>query len=219
MLATWWQGDPLPELTPLEGLVVLPADSAAAFAPFDIAVTEAARRMAGGHRPYIASLRGEPAAYGWVATLAADIGELALAFDIPADERYLWDFKTRPEFRGYGIYPRLLNAIIRAESRAARRLWILASPENTPSNVGIARAGFRDAGTVSFMVDGGPALGTKGAGTRALAAAAFLDISLTSKPTRPCWACEAGIGCGCTRAGGACTCGIAIPSQQAESAA
>jgi GNAT superfamily N-acetyltransferase len=213
MLATWWRNDPLPELRPLDGLDIQSAGEPIAFANFDIPVTEAARRITDGHRPYIASYRGQPAAYGWVATLAADIGELDLAFEVPSNERYLWDFKTRPEFRGLGIYPRLLNAIIRQESRTADRLWILASPENTSSNTGIARAGFRDAGTVRFTEKGTPALGLRGAGTRALAAAAFLGVALNAKPARPCWACEAGIGCGCTRSGGPCTCGIPLESR------
>jgi len=206
MLATWWAGDPLPQLPRLDGLEVGSTDSPAVFADFDIPVTEAARRMAEGHRAYVAWFRGQPAAYGWVATLAADIGEIGVAFAIPANERYLWDFKTRPEFRGLGIYPRLLNSIIRSEAATAERLWILAAPENTASNKGIAKAGFRGTGTVSFTIDGKPALGTKEGAGRALAAAAFLGVAASAKPARPCWACEAGLGCGCTRAGGPCTC-------------
>ena len=66
MLATWWQGDPIPELSRLNGLEVRVVESAWVFAAFDIPVAEAARRMAEGHRAYVASYRREPAAYGWV---------------------------------------------------------------------------------------------------------------------------------------------------------
>lgn len=79
-------------------------------------------RLAGGHRPYVASLDGAPAAYGWVAGTGATIGELGVTFVLPAGDRYLWDFATLPAWRGRGIYPQLLRAIIAAESATGARL-------------------------------------------------------------------------------------------------
>ena len=82
------------------------------------------RRFDAGHRAYVALWDGEPAAWGWVATTAAEIGELESSFAIPRGERYLWNFVTFPSHRGLGIYPRLLDAIVRLESAEAGRFWI-----------------------------------------------------------------------------------------------
>jgi GNAT superfamily N-acetyltransferase len=77
---------------------------------------ELSRRLQSGHRAYVAWYDGVPAAFGWVATEAAEIGELHASFRIEAGERYLWNFVTLPSHRGLGIYPRLLDAIVRAVS-------------------------------------------------------------------------------------------------------
>lgn len=37
-------------------------------------------------------------------------------FAVPQADRYLWNFVTLPTYRGRGIYPRLLDAIVDAES-------------------------------------------------------------------------------------------------------
>jgi AraC-like DNA-binding protein/GNAT superfamily N-acetyltransferase len=115
---------------------------------------EMARRLAGGHRAYVASRDGAPAAWGWVATRSADIGELGSAFEVPAGERYLWNFVTLPAHRGQGIYPRLLEAIVRAESREAERFWIAYAPENHASGAGIRKAGFVALAELSFDAAG-----------------------------------------------------------------
>jgi GNAT superfamily N-acetyltransferase len=90
-------------------------------------------RFAAGHRAYVARMGDEYAAWGWVATREAKIGELGLSFSVPEGERYLWNFVTRPAFRGRGIYPRLLQEIVRQESRTADRFWIVYAPENHAS--------------------------------------------------------------------------------------
>jgi ribosomal protein S18 acetylase RimI-like enzyme len=60
-------------------------------------------------------LGGVATTYGWVATRAASIGELSIAFTLPSGDRYLWDFATDPDQQGQGLYPRLLQAIVREE--------------------------------------------------------------------------------------------------------
>lgn len=207
-LATWWTGDNLPELAPLEGLTIATTTDTALLARLcGIPAWEAGWRIVEGNRPYIAWLNGEPAAYGWVANISGRIGELGLEFSLPHDQRYLWDFKTLPDFRGRGIYPRLLAAVLRAETPRAARLWILAAPENAASNLGIARAGFTTVGTISFTGFGGCALTPAAVGERASAAARLFGVELAGRALRPCWACETGGGCGCTASGGACECG------------
>jgi GNAT superfamily N-acetyltransferase len=148
---------------------------------------EMRRRFAAGHRAYLATLDGEPAAWGWVATRAAEIGEIAATFEIPANERYLWNFVTLPAHRGKGIYPRLLHAILRAEAGEAERFWIGYAPENHASEAGIRKAGFTVMAEVSFDAAGRPAV-------KALApggdeeVAHLLGLPIADAVT-PCWRC------------------------------
>src|ERR1041384_3282160 len=116
------------------------------------------QRMWDEHRAYVASIDGEDVAFGWVATDTATIGEIMRTFDVPKRERYLWNFVTLPAHRGKGIYPRLLDAIVRAESSEADRFWVAYAPENHASGMGIHRAGFRTVAQISFDHHGRPAV-------------------------------------------------------------
>jgi GNAT superfamily N-acetyltransferase len=149
---------------------------------------EMRRRFDAGHRAYLALWEGAPAAWGWVATRAAEIGELGRVFEIPAGERYLWNFATLPTHRGLGIYPRLLEAIVRAEAAEAEAFWIIYAPENHASGAGIRKAGFRSVAELSFDAAGQPALHAleeEGA-TRA---ARLLGVPEVTEPLAPCWRC------------------------------
>jgi GNAT superfamily N-acetyltransferase len=146
-------------MEPLSGLVVRREEDAAVMAALQgRPEAEMTRRFEAGHRAYVASRDGAPAAWGWVATRAADIGELGSSFAIPAGERYLWNFVTLPAHRGLGVYPRLLEAIVRAESREAERFWIAYAPENHASGAGIRKAGFVALAELSFDAAGRAAL-------------------------------------------------------------
>jgi hypothetical protein len=146
------------------------------------------RRLGAGHRAYVAWRDGEPAAWGWVATRSAEIGELGSAFAIPGGERYLWNFVTLPAHRGLGIYPRLLDAMVRAEWRDAERFWIAYAPENHASGAGIRKAGFVDLAELSFDAAGRPALrGLLPGGGRV--AARVLGLPEVGDALAPCWRC------------------------------
>jgi GNAT superfamily N-acetyltransferase len=149
---------------------------------------EMQRRFGEGHRAYVATLDGEPAAFGWVATSSARIGELAATVTLPAGDRYLWNFVTMPRFRGRGIYPRLLEAIVRAESRVARRFWIVYAPENHASGAGIGKAGFTTVADLSFDAQGRPALRPLGAEVARVIARVF-QVPQVDAPLAPCWRC------------------------------
>lgn len=142
-------------------------------------------RMVAGHRAWVASLEGEDAAFGWVATRHARIGELGLAFDVPAGQRYLWNFVTLPAHRGRGVYPRLLDAIVRAESKHAERFWIIWAPENHASRTGIERAGFRAVAELSFDEGGRPAT----SGVAGQETARILGVAHEQGNLAPCWRC------------------------------
>ncbi|MGE5595495.1 MAG: GNAT family N-acetyltransferase [Hyphomicrobiales bacterium] len=211
-LATWWYEDGQPEMTLPAGMTVeSPQADAAIAAMAALPEAEVARRRAEGHRPYVISVDGEPAGYGWVATRTCDIGELGLRFELPAGNRYLWDFATLPAFRGRGIYPALLAEIVRRECPPATRLWIIHAPENLPSGVGITRAGFQAVAELSFGENGRAALAPAGHTERVQAAAALLGLPLVQDELDPCWACG---GCSCDHSQGPGSCACAtIPGR------
>ncbi len=181
--------DPTPPMTLLPGLVVRREASAAVMAGLQGRdAAEIARRFESGHRAYVASRDGEPAAWGWVATRSAEIGELGSAFAIPPGERYLWNFVTLASHRGLGVYPRLLDAVVRAESREAERFWIAYAPENHASGAGIRKAGFVALAELSFDAAGRAALrGLFPGGGRV--ASRVLGLPEAADPLAPCWRC------------------------------
>jgi GNAT superfamily N-acetyltransferase len=203
--------DPTPRLDALPGLAVRREQSASVMAALQGRTeAEMTRRFEAGHRAYVAWREGQPAAWGWVATRAAEIGELGSTFAIPAGERYLWNFVTLAAHRGLGIYPRLLEAIVRAESREAERFWIAYAPENHASAAGIRKAGFLAVAELSFDADGRAALRalTPGGGR---VAARVLGLPEAHRPLAPCWRCvRAGRGT-MSCAAGRCRCDYQRP--------
>ena len=149
---------------------------------------EMIRRFESGHRAYVAWRGDEPAAWGWVATSSAQIGELDSTFTVPAAQRYLWNFVTRPAHRGQGIYPRLLEEIVMAEGSEAERFWVAYAPENHASGAGIRKAGFVDLAALSFDAHGRPAVRDIVEGGGRLAAQ-FLRIPAVHDVLAQCWRC------------------------------
>jgi len=183
------RADPMPTLAPLDALEVHEVWDADFMARLQGRSTEEMeQRFADGHRAYVAWWNEEPAAWGWVATRGASIGELGATFIIPDGERYLWNFVTLPSHRGLGIYPRLLQAILRAESREAERFWIGYAPENHASGSGIAKAGFVAQAEMSFDASGRAAVQAIAPGGGA-AVSRVLGIRETTEPLTPCWRC------------------------------
>ena len=210
-IAARHRDDPLPPLEPLPGLVVRREREPGVMAALQGRTEEEMRRrMAAGHRAYVAWRDGAPAAWGWVATRRAEIGELGSAFAIPRGERYLWNFVTLAAHRGLGIYPRLLDAIVRAERREASRFWIAWAPENHASGAGIRKAGFLALAELSFDAAGAPALRELVAGS-ARVAAHVLGLSEAREALAPCWRCvRAGRGA-MACAEGHCRCDYQVP--------
>lgn len=206
--------DPAPRLDLLEGLAVARETDPATMSALQAGARGSiADRFAAGHRAYVARLDGEPAAWGWVATRTAVIGELGIRFSVPEGARYLWNFVTRPAFRRRGIYPRLLQRIVRLEAAEAERFWIMHAPENRASGSGIRRAGFATIGEVSFDPGNVPAV--TGAAEGEADAARLLGLRRVTNRLAPCWRCA--------RAGrrwvmfcepGGCTCDYQAPDRE-----
>lgn len=210
-LATWWTSDPWIELNPLADFhVQLAADDAQLAAINRITVTEVEQRRRAGHRPYVGFMDGMAVTYGWVATREASIGELNLVFPIVADNRYLWDFATLPEWQGRGLYPRLLQAIVRAER--AERFWIIHAPENLPSGAGMQKAGFQPVGQLSFQRDHSLGLIPLGLPERARIGAALLGVALIEDGLNPCWRCVEQVVCTCQLDPESCSCAVDVRS-------
>jgi hypothetical protein len=159
MIATRHRNDAAPSLTALDGLTVRRELNAQVMATLQHRTEiDMGRRMWDEHRAYVASIGSEDVAWGWVATDTAMIGEINSAFYIPKRERYLWNFVTRQSHRGLGIYPRLLDAIVQAETAEADRFWVAYAPENHASGSGIHKAGFETVAQISFDQHGRPAV-------------------------------------------------------------
>ena len=198
---------PRPSLAPLAGLEVHRETRAHVMASLqNRSEAEMVRRFAEGHRAYVASRTGEAAAWGWMATQTARIGELESSFAIPTGERYLWNFVTQSAHRGQGIYPRLLDAITQNEQAEAERFWVAYAPENHASGAGIRKAGFTDVAALSFDSQGRPAVTDIVTGGAKLAAQ-FLGIRAVEELLAQCWRCVKHAGpMNSSCAAGPCTC-------------
>ncbi len=193
-LASWWRGDHLPTLSPIAEFRAEATQDAALVAWLsNYAVAEAQRRLAEGHRPYVAWMGDTPVAYGWLATRVASIGELGIDVPVPATDRYLWDFATLPAWRGRGLYPHLLQAILRQETKTAERCWIIAAPENRASSAGIFKAGFTTTAQLSFQANGDAGVTALGPAERVQAGASLLGVPVLEAGEdpliSPCWCC------------------------------
>jgi GNAT superfamily N-acetyltransferase len=199
--------DPIPEL-----MVTLETDACVMAALQSKSVADMQRRFDDGHRAYVARLDGVLTAWGWVATSKASVGELKFEFAIPRGACYLWNFVTLPSFRGRGIYPRLLDAIVAEESAEADEFWIAYAPENRASASGIAKAGFIDVAELSFDMDGHAAVRSLLSGGGA-AVSRLLGLAEAVQVT-PCWKCvRAGRGA-MSCAEGACCCDYQRPNEE-----
>lgn len=228
-LWTWQPGDPIPELPALDGFGAASGAEPAELARLTgLDAAAVAARLAAGHRCYVARLGAAPIAYGWVARAGATIGELDVAFRLGGADAYLWDFATLPAWRGRGVYPRLLQRILRAEGVAGRRFWIINAPENVASAKGIAKAGFRVVGDLAFTRDGRAGVAPTGDQERAQLGAALLGVPIVQREegdVSPCWCCvmdalrrggEAACWPEATLAAEPCGCALAAPAGAAR---
>jgi GNAT superfamily N-acetyltransferase len=198
------RNDPRPALRAVPGMTVAREHDAVELAVItNRAGDEIRARFADGHRCYVARVDGVAAAWGWVATARAEIGELGLRFTVPAGERYLWNFVTWVPYRGRGIYPVLLDQIVKLHSAEAERFWIVYAPENHASARGIEKAGFTPAAALSFDAQGRVAFHP----WETAAAAWSFGAPLSGESLAPCWRCaRAGRQWLMTCGAGTCTC-------------
>jgi GNAT superfamily N-acetyltransferase len=178
LLWSWCRGDALPVCESVSGLTVEESKHVEQLSQL-MGFPEAAMReqLWLGHRAYLARLGTLPVAVGWSATGKVDVLGERVTLHVPPNNRYLYGFVTHPAWRGRGIYPHLLQAILRTEEQ--ERFWIIHLLENTSSQRGIHKAGFREAARFSFLSTGGLSLvPPPGDSERAQVAAHLLGLPL-----------------------------------------
>lgn len=176
---SWWPGDSLPPLAALLGFVAGPVTNDVAFtAATGLASDEIAARRMAGDRPYLATAGGEAIGWGWSATRRLAIGALGIVRALPSTDRYLWAFETAEAWRGRGVYPLLLQAILRHEAPEGVRAWIGHDPGNAASARGIGKAGFRSVGQLHRLPSGDYLLLATGPLDRARIGAALLGAGV-----------------------------------------
>ncbi len=150
---TWWRGDYLPDLSSLPTFSAhLSTDTLLISRLTNLSQEVISARFQTGNHCYIGFLDETPVAFGWVATQKGYISGFQFSFVVPPQNCYLWDFLTLPEWRGRGIYPRLLQTIIR-HNYLIDRFWIGYEPGNESSASGINKAGFHIVS--DFVITGG----------------------------------------------------------------
>jgi GNAT superfamily N-acetyltransferase len=184
LLWSWWRGDSLPVCSVVSGLTAEESKHVEILSTLmGFPEADIREQLSLGHRAYLARLGTLPVAVGWSAT-----GEVALlggrvTIHVPATNRYLYGFVTHPDWRGRGIYPHLLQSILRTEGKEQERFWIIHLLENTASQRGIHKAGFRVAGRLSFLPTGGLGLVPPPADSeRAQVGAHLLGLPLIGDP-------------------------------------
>jgi GNAT superfamily N-acetyltransferase len=146
--------------------------------------------MNDGHRAFVAYMNGKAAGFGWMATKKAFIGELNHHFMMPAQNRYLWNFRTLAEYRGLGIYPALLQYIVRQERPKAAQFWIIHAPENFSSRRGISKAGFRYVGKLYTQIGQGALIEFPPSGPRYLDLLSQMGFNSSNDKGASCWNCS-----------------------------
>lgn len=164
----WWRGDTLPELQPLPGFVArIIRDNAFLAQLHESNENTIQARFAESAHCYVAFLEEIAVGYGWVGTKVGHIGSADLHWRLGEQDRALWDFATLPHYRGRGVYPHLLQAIMQAEP--AERFWIGHQGQNKASHRGIVKAGFSLNNMTLLTFDGQIVMQPQGDLTRAMA--------------------------------------------------
>jgi hypothetical protein len=176
LLWSWCTGDALPVCSAVSGLTVAESNHVELLSTL-MGLPQAAlsEQLWLGHRAYLARLGTLPVAVGWSATGEVAVLGGRVTLHVPPHHRYLYGFVTHPDWRG--IYPHVLQALLRTEEQ--EHFWIMHLRENTASQRGIDKAGFRVAGRLSFFSTGGLGLiPPPGDSERAQVAAHLLGLPL-----------------------------------------
>jgi hypothetical protein len=191
-LYTFSKTDTLPSIKIIEGVRMEECSNVKLLSEIGTTtVDDVTTRLANGHVAFVAYVNNQPAAFGWIAREKAKIGELNHEMILPEGNRYLWNFRTLEKFRGFGIYPALLQYIIKSDIERVERFWIIHAPENISSLSGIIKAGFKFKGTLYTNKNGLVAIETNATHSdtdRKLLS--IMNIPVSTQPAASCWNCS-----------------------------
>jgi GNAT superfamily N-acetyltransferase len=183
--------EPLPLIKTPEGAIIEECEDLHLLAYMAGSTIENMRqRMANDHVAFVAYVNGQPAAFGWMARGKATIGELNHELVLPEGHRYLWNFRTLAPFRGRGLYPYLLQWIIRFERSKSERFWIIHAPENRASRQGIIKAGFEYAGQLYLNGAGNAAIQIVNAADVQESDFEHMGLAVSYQLAASCWNCS-----------------------------
>jgi hypothetical protein len=191
-LWTWWHGDLLPALAPLEDFSAEACTNVTELIQCTgrrcTRLRRALPRTIGATSPASATARWHTA--GWL-TPALLLASSMSRFNSPAVTATSGISRPCPR----GVYPRLLQRMLRHEGRPGHRFWIINAPENVALAKGIEKAGFRIAGDLAFTQDGRAGLLSRpdhADHARAVIGVTLLGVPLIDTPASglsPCWCC------------------------------
>lgn len=107
------------------------------------------KRIAANDRGVVALYGGKLAHVAWVGRRGAIVAGSETGpncvLPLPKEVSVIYDCWTPDEFRGMGVYPSVLQSLVREEAEFGREVWIYCLCENFRSRAGILKAGFAEA--------------------------------------------------------------------------
>lgn len=105
-----------------------------------------------GTQSFVAVAGGAIAGFAWVGRYRLRIAEINYQYPLASDELFIYDCFVAPAFRGQGIYPAMIGAILE-ESRGAglKRALIAVTSVNRASIRGILKAGFTEFNRIVYL--------------------------------------------------------------------
>ncbi len=111
-------------------------------------------RLRATQQCYVALRANSIAGYAWTTRSGLYVDEIASMYPVSADEIFIYDCFVEPDCRGAGIYPSMLEFIIRDNRRRNEKLkhaGIAASALNRASIKGILKAGFVEQKRIRYV--------------------------------------------------------------------
>ena len=148
--------DPIPEVTarvPVE-ISLLQKTQIAEYLEFraEANESEVQSQLDAGHWCFVARYQGRIVSARWATAGRVWIDYLSSEFRLAADEVYIYDAFTRPDFRGQAISPVTSAEMLRYFRIAGYRHTVATiSPENQANLRAVAKTGYRPYGLIGYI--------------------------------------------------------------------
>lgn len=109
-------------------------------------------RLARGEQFWTAQQDNRILSYCWATQEPVDIGEIRCIMRPRGDEIYFYDAFTFGDYRGYNLYPAVLQHMLDySRDQGVRRALIFVMSENSASIRGVQKAGFHEFQRVTYQ--------------------------------------------------------------------